>query len=169
MNTSMSHDNAGDQFAVANAVRAIGQPFTIVPLASLATALLDPKYAADGSALFNIARNLGGSVGTALLDTVVVQREQFHDFRIGEYVNPFRLAVQDRISQISSTFTAKGYDPVTATKSAYAQLKQLVRREAYVMAFNDAFLVVMVALLIGAILVWLCHKTTIKQRSDAGL
>ena len=82
-------------------------------------------------------------------------------------MNPFRLAVQDRISQISSTFTAKGYDPVTATKSAYAQLKQLVRREAYVMAFNDAFLVVMVALLIGAILVWLCHKTTSKQRSVA--
>ena len=167
MNTSMSHDNAGDQFAIANTVRAIGQPFTIVPLASLGTALLDPKYAADGSALFNIERNLGGSVGTALLDTIVVQREQFHDFRIGEYVNPFRLVVQDRLSQISSIFTAKGYDPVTATKSAYAQLKQLLRREAYVMAFNDAFLVVMVALLIGALLVWLCRKTTIKQRLAA--
>ena len=101
-----------------------------MPLASPGTALLDPKYAADGSALFNIARNLGGSVGTALLDTIVVQREQFHDFRIGEYVNPFRLVVQDRLSQISSIFTAKGYDPVMATKSAYAQLKQLLRREA---------------------------------------
>jgi len=82
-------------------------------------------------------------------------------------VNPFRLVVQDRLSQISSIFTAKGYDPVTATKSAYAQLKQLLRREAYVMAFNDAFLVVMVALLIGALLVWLCRKTTIKQRLAA--
>lgn len=79
-----------------------------VTLTSLGTALMDPKYAADGSALFNIARNLGGSVGTALLDTIVVQREQFHDFRIGEYVNPFRLVVQDRLSQISSIFTAKG-------------------------------------------------------------
>ncbi len=169
MNTSMSHDNAGEQFAIANTVRAIGQPFTIVPLASLATAQLPTKYAADGSALFNITRNLGGSVGTALLDTLVVQREQFHDFRIGEYINPFRLAVQNRVAQISSTFVAKGYEPATATNSAYAQLKMLVRREAYVMAFNDAFLVVMVALLIGAFLVWFCHgqrKPVAARRSN---
>jgi DHA2 family multidrug resistance protein len=107
--------------------------------------------------------NLGGSVGTALLSTVVVQREQFHDFRIGEYANTFRLAVQNRVEQITSVFTAKGYDPVTATKDAYAQLKNVVRREAYVMAFNDAFLVVTIALLVGAVLVWLCQKTTTKK------
>jgi DHA2 family multidrug resistance protein len=63
MNTSMSHDYAGQQFAFANMVRAIGQPCTIIPLSSLAITLLDPKDAGDGSALFNIARNLGGSVG----------------------------------------------------------------------------------------------------------
>jgi len=94
----------------------IGQPCTIIPLSSLATTLLDPKYAGDGSALFNIARNLGGSVGTALLSTVIVQREQFHDFRIGENVNTFRLAVQSRVEQITSAIMAKGCDPVTATK-----------------------------------------------------
>ena len=44
MNTSMSHDYAGQQFAFANIVRAIGQPFTIIPLSSLATTLLDPRY-----------------------------------------------------------------------------------------------------------------------------
>jgi MFS transporter, DHA2 family, multidrug resistance protein len=64
---------------------------------------------------------------------------------------------------------AKGYEPATATNSAYAQLKLLVRREAYVMAFNDAFLVVMVALLIGAFLVWFCHgqrKPVAARRSN---
>jgi len=34
---------------------------------------------------------------------------------------------------------AKGYDPVTATKGAYSQMKNVVRREAYLMAFNRAF------------------------------
>jgi DHA2 family multidrug resistance protein len=157
MNTSMSHDNAGDQFAISNTIRAIGQPFTIVPLASLATAGLPAEYAADGSALFNITRNLGGSVGTALLDTVIVQLEQFHDLRIGEYINPVRLAVQSRLTQISSAFMEKGLDPALANRSAYAELKNLVRREAYVMAFNDAFLTVMFALIIAAVFVWLCR------------
>jgi hypothetical protein len=42
-------------------------------------------------------------------------------------------------------------------------MKNVVRREAYVMAFNDAFLVVMIGLLIGAVLVWFCQKTTTKE------
>jgi hypothetical protein len=48
----------------------------------------------------------------------------------------------DALEQITSATMAKGYDPVTATKGAYAQMKNVVRREAYVMAFYDTFLVV---------------------------
>jgi MFS transporter, DHA2 family, multidrug resistance protein len=109
-------------------------------------------------------RNLGISsavnffLGLALYGSVYL-----HDFRIGENVNTFRLAVQSRVEQITSAIMAKGYDPVTATKGAYAQMKNVVRREAYVMAFNDAFLVVMIGLLISAVLVWFCQKTTTKD------
>ena len=56
------------------------------------TAGLLREQQADGSALFNIMRNLGGSVGTALLSTMITQREQFHDFRIGERVTPYIFA-----------------------------------------------------------------------------
>jgi MFS transporter, DHA2 family, multidrug resistance protein len=81
LNTSMSPDYSGNQFVFSNVIRALGQPLTIVPLSALATALLQPKDAGDGSAVFNIARNLGGSVGTAVLDTIITRREQFHDFQ----------------------------------------------------------------------------------------
>jgi DHA2 family multidrug resistance protein len=50
---------------------------------------------------------------------------------------------------------------------AYALLKEIVRREAYVMAFNDAFLTVSIALLSAAVLVWLCRKTIAKEESVA--
>lgn len=162
MNSSMSHDYAGDQFIISNIVRALGQPFTIIPLSALATAILLPKDAGDGSAVFNIARNLGGSVGTAVLDTVITRREQFHDFEIGAYINSYRPVVQDRLNDLSVAFVNKGHDAVIATQQAYGQLKNIVRREAYVMAFNDAFLIVGISLLIAAVLVWLCQKTTAK-------
>jgi DHA2 family multidrug resistance protein len=162
MNSSMSHDYAGDQFMISNIIRALGQPFTIVPLSALATAILLPKDAGDGSAVFNIARNLGGSVGTAVLDTVITRREQFHDFEIGAYINSYRPVVQDRLNNIAVAFVNKGHDAVAATQQAYGQLKNIVRREAYVMAFNDAFLIVGISLLIAAVLVWLCKKTTAK-------
>ena len=163
MNTSMSYNYAGNQFMVSNIVRALGQPFTIVPLSALATALLQTKDAGDGSAVFNIARNLGGSVGTVLLDTIITRREQFHDFQIGAYVNTYRPIVQERVTYLSTIFLNKGYDAVTATQQAYGQIKDVVRREAYIMAFDDAFLIVGVSLLIGAVLVWFCRRTTAKE------
>jgi len=66
--------------------------------------------------------------------------------------------VTDRVQALTTVFVKEGYDSVTATQQAYAQIKNVVRENAYIMAFNDAFLVVAGSLLAGAVLVWLCHQ-----------
>jgi len=131
--------------------------------------LLLPKDAGDGSAIFNIARNLGGSVGTAMLDTVLTRREQFHDFEIGAFINTYRPVVHERVQSLAANFMSKGYDAVTAKQQAYSQVGAIVRRDAYIMAFGDAFLVVAVSLIICAVLVCLCRKTTAKEGAVAHL
>ena len=134
-----------------------------MPLSALATALLQPEDAGDGSAVFNIARNLGGSVGTAMLDTILTRREQYHDFEIGAYINAYRPVVQERLQTLTNAFVSKGHDSIVATQQAYAQMKNIVRREAYIMAFDDAFLIIGILLLIGAVMVWFCQKTKAKE------
>jgi hypothetical protein len=52
-------------------------------------------------------------------------------------------------------------------RQAYGQIQNIVRREAYIMAFNDAFLIVGISLLIGAVLVWFCQKTRAKAGAVA--
>ncbi len=168
MSTHMSLDYAHDQFVWSNLVRALGQPFTIVPITALATGTLARRDAASGSAIFNICRNLGGSVGIAILSTVVTRREQFHDFRIGERVSAYDLATQGRVASVTNSFVARGFDPVTAQNQAYGSLKQTVRREANILAFSDAFLVVAVGLFVAAGLVWFCKKTEAKAGGEAG-
>ena len=158
MNAYMTADYAKDQFIWANVVRALGQPFTIVPITGLAVATLARKDAGDGSALFNMFRNLGGSVGIAILSTVVTRREQFHDERIGESVTAYSLAAQGRLQAIQASFEARGFDPTTAMRQAYGVVKRTMRREANIMAFNDAFLIVGISLLLGAMIVWFCKK-----------
>ena len=152
---------------ISSIIRALGQPFTLVPLSSLATALLLPKDAGDGSAIFNIARNLGGSVGTAMLDTVLTRREQFHDSEIGAFINSYRPVVHERVQSLAAHFMSKGYDAVTAKQQAYGQIGDIVRRDAYIMAFDDAFLIVAISLIICAVLVWLCKKTITKEGAVA--
>ena len=167
MNGWMDGDYAKDQFIWANIVRALGQPFTIVPVTGLATATLARKDAGDGSAIFNMFRNLGGSVGIAILDTVTVRREQFHDFRIGESVTAYSLAAQGRIQALQDSFIARGFDPTTAMSQAYGVIKRMIRRDANIMAFNDAFIVVGISLLVGAVFVWFCKKPDPSKASAA--
>ncbi len=167
MNRHLSVDYAHDQFLLPNVVRALGQPFTIVPITALAVAGLAPKDAGDGSAIFNIARNLGGSVGIAILSTVVTRREQFHDQRIGESLSAYSLATQARVAEMTAGFQARGFDAATATSQTYRQLKLLMTREANLLAFSDAFLLTGSALMLGAALVWLSKRTRAKGGAPA--
>jgi DHA2 family multidrug resistance protein len=167
MNTVMSHDTAGDQLTMSNLVRAFGQPFTIVPVTGLAVATLAPKDAGNGSAIFNIFRNVGGSFGIAILSTLVTRREQFHDLRIGEAVTVYAPQTQARIAAIQQNFIDKGFDPVTALKQSYAVIKSIMTRDAFIMAFNDAFLVISIGLVVAAGAIWLCQKPGEKPEGAA--
>jgi DHA2 family multidrug resistance protein len=159
LNIYMNPQFGGPQFQFANIVRALGQPFTIVPLSALATTGLMREQQGDGSALFNIMRNLGGSVGTALLSTLITQREQFHDFRIGERVTPYNPYVQQFLSNQSAQNLHHSGDPAGALQQAYRMLQQSVQLNSFVMAYSECFLVLGVILLAGSAAIWLCKRT----------
>jgi MFS transporter, DHA2 family, multidrug resistance protein len=78
INVNLTHDVGMDQLILPQLLRAAGQPLFSIPLTQLATAGLAPRDTADASALSNMMRNLGGSVGIAMLSTVIERREHFH-------------------------------------------------------------------------------------------
>jgi DHA2 family multidrug resistance protein len=132
-------------------VRAMGQPLIMVPLSSIATAGMAKHEAGSASGLFNMMRNLGGSMGIAALGTLVTMREQFHSNRLGESVSLYNQATQDRMNQMTQYFVSRGADASVAHNQAIQAIDGLVRREAYVMAFNDCFYFVGIALLLSGI------------------
>ncbi len=73
---------------------------------------------------------------------MVTRREQFHDLRIGEMVTAYSPATQARVASLQQSFMTKGFGPVTALQQAYETIKGVVRRDAFIMAFNDAFFVI---------------------------
>src|SRR5260370_23398548 len=159
LNIYMNPEFGGPQFQIGNIIRALGQPFTIVPLSVLATDGLLKEQQADGSALFNIMRNLGGSVGTALLSTMITQREQFHDFRIGERVTPYSPYVLQFLSNQSVQNLQHSGDPAGALQQAYRMLQASVQTNSYVMAYSECFLALGIILLFGSVTILLCKKT----------
>lgn len=158
MNAYMDATTAYDQLFWSQIVRALGQPFVMLTLSNFATKGIAPKDMSSASSLFNMTRNLGGSVGIALLATTLTNRQHFHSERLGESVDSFSMAVQQRLDALTSAYTASGIDLATAGNKALSVIDSIVRRESFVMAYNDGFFVVSLCLFACIIVLWFSDK-----------
>jgi len=167
LNTSMSADFAHDQLRWSLLVRALGQPFILIPVSALATAGVPASRAAAASGLFNMVRNLGGSIGIALLSALLTVRERFHSSRLGEAVSSYSPLTHERLAALTQGFTDAGSDAYTAGRQAVAALDGVVRREATLMAFNDCFHVLGLVLIATTIAALLCGPARARASAAA--
>jgi MFS transporter, DHA2 family, multidrug resistance protein len=169
MNVTLSPDSAGDQFWLPNFVRAIGQALVITPITAVTTAGIAPSEAAAASGLSNMLRNLGGAVGTATLATVLTKREQFHSNIIGQSVTLYRDEVRQRIADLTHYFMAHGVtDPAAAQAKAVAAIGAIVKRQALILGFSDAFAVIGVLLTLAAVALLFARKATSRAGAAGG-
>jgi DHA2 family multidrug resistance protein len=159
MNIAMSLDYSGDQFFVPNIVRAVGQAIMLTPLSAVSLGSVAPQDAPAASGISNMMRNLGGAIGTALLGTIVTKREQFHSNIIGQSVDLGREEVRSRIAEMTNYFLSHGIsDVATAQHQAIVALGNIVKRQALVLGFSDAFAVIGIVLVLAAIAIVLTGK-----------
>jgi DHA2 family multidrug resistance protein len=154
----MTPDTAGDQLRWSMLVRAMGQPFIFPPLSAAATAGLPPAKIPNSSSLFNMMRNLGGSIGIAVLATFTTTREHFHFDTIADRITQNSTLLQERLGGLTQMFGSAGGGADLAQMQAMASVANEVRRNAYVMAYCDCFLVIGIALLLSLIPVMFLAK-----------
>jgi DHA2 family multidrug resistance protein len=159
MNAQLSPDNSGPQFLIPNLVRALGQAFLFSPLSSIATSQLTREQAGSASGLFNMMRNLGGSVGIAIMSTLVTKREQFHSNHIVESVSLGDPATQQRIDRLTDLFMSRGVDTDLARNQAISMIAHAAQRNAYVMAYGDAFALIGATLVVGLVAIAFVGRT----------
>jgi DHA2 family multidrug resistance protein len=148
MDTYLTHVWGIDEFRWSQLVRAAGQPFMITPLSGLAAGPQPEHEKGNASAIFNIMRNLGGSVGIAMLATFLSDREQLHFSVISQHLTRNSLQVAEWLGGMTHALTPKAPGSNVAHVQALAELANLVRREAYVMAYADCFFVLAIALVL---------------------
>jgi DHA2 family multidrug resistance protein len=150
MNLWITSDYAGDQLLVPNLVRAVGQALVMTPLSSLATGGIERQFAGSASAMFNMMRNLGGSIGIAALETFVTKREQFHSNIITGNVSLLNEATRQRIASLQTYFMANGAsDAASGWHEAVVQIGRTIRAQSYFLAYSDAFYLMGAALLLA--------------------
>jgi DHA2 family multidrug resistance protein len=147
MNVNIDATTGYDQLVLSQVIRALGQPLITLTLSNLAMQDMNNDERLSASALYNMMRNLGGAVGIGLLSTALTVREHFHSSRIGETVTSLSTATQSRLDTLTDAYVLHGIEPTRAHQLALQSLDELVRREAYVMAYDDCFWIIGVILI----------------------
>src|SRR5580698_3295509 len=149
INVDMSPDTAMDQLMLPQLLRAAGQPLATIPLTQLSVVGLTRRDTADSAGITSVMRNLGASIGIAMLSTVVQVREQVHFSVIAEALTQNSLRLQERLQALMGMFVGKGSDLAIATQQANGMVAQQVRLDATVMAYADSFWMLGVCILLS--------------------
>jgi MFS transporter, DHA2 family, multidrug resistance protein len=126
-------------FATIRVYQMIGLPFLFIPINTIAYDGLPQTKTNQGSALMNVARNLGGSIGVSLANTELLQRSQFHQARLVSNLTPSSPAFQSAVTQFTQYFRYQGAAPTAAQAHAYGYIGQLVSSQASLLAYIDIF------------------------------
>jgi DHA2 family multidrug resistance protein len=123
-------------------VRGIGMGMLFIPLTTLALGQLSGREIPQGTAMTNMVRQLGGSVGIALVASFVDRRMTFHRSVLAEHVVSTSPATWARLQAAGAMFMSHGDTRWEAQRKALGMVTGAVAREAAVMSYLDAFRVV---------------------------
>ena len=110
-----------------------------VPLTTITNGPIPKHEMGNATSLFNLMRNIGASIGIASVTTLVARNMQKHANDMSSRITAFDPATRAMFESIRNGLIAKGSDPVTAAKQAYAALFGMVQQQAAMLSYIDAF------------------------------
>jgi MFS transporter, DHA2 family, multidrug resistance protein len=135
-----------------------GLGFLFVPI-NLASYVGMPSDKSNSVAgLVNFMRNIGSSVGTSMVTTVIARRAQVHQVFLAANVTPGRTTFADATAALTARVAASGVDATRAVKVAYALVYQTVVIQATTLAYVDTFLLLAVMAAIMFVLSFALRK-----------
>jgi MFS transporter, DHA2 family, multidrug resistance protein len=121
-------------------VLGLGLAFCFVPLATITFSNVPKAAMGNATGIYNLMRNIGGSVGIALSTTMIARRTQYHQSVLAGHVTAYNLHVSNALDQWNSLLNASGPSaPVVARPSSLGLLYGEVQRQSTMLAIDDVF------------------------------
>jgi DHA2 family multidrug resistance protein len=146
-------------------LRGVGSVLMFMPLSIATLGPLPKEDIAAGSGFYSLTRQLGSSIGIALITTIVVRRVALHRAVLVEKVSLFREPVLERFNSFAAGLTNHTGDPVAGQHSALGILDRIVNGQSGLLAYDDMFFGVAVLFVISLPLVLLLGD---KKKPAAG-
>ncbi len=141
-------------------VNGIAISFIFVPLTASTMGTLPRAQLGNASGIYNLVRNLGGSVGIAGITTLLARSAQINQATLVGHLTPGDAMFQQRLRLIQGAFLAKHGDPVLAMKQAEAAVAAVLDQQANALAYVQNFRLFVIVCLGCIPLVFLLKKVS---------
>jgi MFS transporter, DHA2 family, multidrug resistance protein len=131
--------------------------FVFVPLATMTTSTLSREEMGNATGLFNMLRNIGGSIGIAMATTALIRRAALHQTEIGANLTPTSAVFQQK-SRIMATYLSHHIGTPSARPGAMGLIYGQLQQQSALMAYVDVFRWTALLAFFCAIAVWLFRK-----------
>ena len=138
--------------------RGVGMVLMFLPLSLATIGSLPKNDIPAGSGFYNLTRQLGGSIGIAILATLLARREAFHRAILNDNVSLYNSATNQRLDALTSMFEGRGFDADTAHQQALAVISQTIDLQSAILSFEDIFHIVGIIFLVTLPLLLLLGK-----------
>jgi MFS transporter, DHA2 family, multidrug resistance protein len=135
----LTAQSGGGDFVYSQILRGVGQILSFMPLNQISVGAVSRADTGDAAGLFNMARNLGGSIGLALQGVFIDRRVEAHADAIRESVSANSTLVQERLAAQGAFFAERSGDVAHANQQALSQLAAQIHQQAMVMTYSDCF------------------------------
>ena len=137
--TNLSPDTGEGDLFWPLILRAAGSVFMYMPLSMAALGSIPKREVGTATGFYNLTRQLGGSIGVALLSTLLTRRQQFHRSMLVESIIPSNVFTSERLDQTTQMLVGKGFSLEDAHQKALGLLDAAVGQQAAIMSFTDTF------------------------------
>ena len=110
-----------------------------VPLTTVTMDAIRPEEMGNATSLFNLMRNIGGSIGIATATTMIARSSQTFVNTLGRHVNPTDPRAMAALNGMRSMFESRGADVVTAGRQANAAMWGMVKQQASLLSYLNEF------------------------------
>ena len=145
--TRLSLDSSFGTITLWRMLQVAALPFVFIPISTLNYVGVPRSKSNQISSLSNFARNLGGSMGTALLTTFLARTAQTHQQQLAANVTAGSLRYTAYLASIAQMLRTQGMSAAQATQSAVGYAYQQMLRQASMLAYQNAFFVLAATIL----------------------
>jgi DHA2 family multidrug resistance protein len=149
-------------FVWARVFQMAGIPFLFLTITSYSYVGLPWGKSGQASALINVARNLGGSIGIAAMQTLLARREQFHQSRLASDLVASSLQYVHTLKLASAYFARHGSSAAEAQRQALGWIGRALTGQATLLAYIDVFAALSLFALLLVPLAFLLQRVDLK-------